>query len=643
MSQPSTFGVLLRRSKFASYDPAISQIYTAPQAHVHRGDFGLKRPMPPMARKKLPYVVVSNVDTREYQTAWVDAERQAKFVKRLDETGISWEISDPWANKTRNHEWMADSEFAPSNSSVPSREDESVSSMQFPRQRNIYYVPPAEFSRYVSKIRSLRPKFHEFLEENRQLSNAELERQHKVQEAKEAVERQGNYGAEASSPRPSVPKGLETEPTNLYATAQVRPLEGEGEARRQPGQRAITSAVAAASSSGTRSNGRAVIGPLQRYSLAAPQFLASHQQSKMLDPSDSESSSSPSPAPHKFAGLSYHHPSPLQAALTSPPIPGFVMPTANYRTGYMAEPPKDIPVLSAHEAPPNMYSTNAQSHVVHAAGTWAAEYNNYDVWYESSGSTKGEQRVKPFRFFDSSTPSSAPSSDAASTASSKATSAAPGFSTFRPMARDAKIVAPPPVVTPFAPPASSTPSSSTSSSTRAPHPFSTTPSSNSPNTPVAPEHSIHLALRPWATAVAQRPNPYYPGTPNYVAAREDHTALQRWATMEQGANGKGNWGAASRRTAGKRGTTYSAGGRASANRSAEVAARQGAAAGKLVNSLSGLMTRMNAGGNPQRASATGSTSSSSGSEELVMQGSPLFSPITTGSHHLDDDPISTTA
>ncbi|KLO19139.1 hypothetical protein SCHPADRAFT_935469 [Schizopora paradoxa] len=92
-STPSTFATLLRRSKFASYDPQIGQVYATHGGYAHRGDYGLKRPL--SLRRRDARITVKNIDSRHQQTEWRSAYLDAKFMKKQEETGCSVTLHDP--------------------------------------------------------------------------------------------------------------------------------------------------------------------------------------------------------------------------------------------------------------------------------------------------------------------------------------------------------------------------------------------------------------------------------------------------------------------------------------------------------------------------------------------------------------------
>ncbi|KDQ33062.1 hypothetical protein PLEOSDRAFT_153272 [Pleurotus ostreatus PC15] len=193
---PSAFTTLLHKSKFASYDPYIKQVYSAPPASAHRGDYGLKRPIP--LRRKNAFITVKSVDSRAQQTEWNHGESQARFIRRWEELGVlpkaraggdkGWERTlGPEAT-----EWLVDSEHCdwqevkqqPGNSSrnllgstmptslldgrgytkkLEANKKESDAREGGHLVPNLDSMNPAEFKRFLNKCRELRPKFIEYL------------------------------------------------------------------------------------------------------------------------------------------------------------------------------------------------------------------------------------------------------------------------------------------------------------------------------------------------------------------------------------------------------------------------------------------------------------------------------------------------
>jgi len=82
---PGSFAAILKQSKFATYHPSISQVYTVFGGHAQRGDWGLKRPLP--ERRRHRRLKISAIDTREQQSWFDSGEADARTVARWDEIG----------------------------------------------------------------------------------------------------------------------------------------------------------------------------------------------------------------------------------------------------------------------------------------------------------------------------------------------------------------------------------------------------------------------------------------------------------------------------------------------------------------------------------------------------------------------------
>lgn len=156
---PSPFGKLLQRSKFASYDPLIGQAYTTYGGHAYRGNWGLKRPLP--NRRKVGFINVQSIDSREQQTEWNSAESSARWIRRWDESGKKIQLMDtgPWHLRNAA-QWSPDSEFSP----ISINEQNTLPLIN----RQLSRVPPMsskQFNRYLERTRSIRPLFKQFLQE----------------------------------------------------------------------------------------------------------------------------------------------------------------------------------------------------------------------------------------------------------------------------------------------------------------------------------------------------------------------------------------------------------------------------------------------------------------------------------------------
>ncbi|KAI0056279.1 hypothetical protein BV25DRAFT_1634423 [Artomyces pyxidatus] len=193
-SPPTPFASLLRRSKFASYDPQIAQVYTTSSANAHRGNWGVKRPL--ALRKPGRFIAIQAVDSREQQTEWRHGQQEALFVERWPELGVrtldrgSWEKHVGVSNRAR---WMLDSEFLVDQKAAE-REAEAFAAFEEERTtqtkgykaapprkkptevwdgvpvRRVSAMTQREYARYMDDLRAQRPAFQEFLVEQTAIS-----------------------------------------------------------------------------------------------------------------------------------------------------------------------------------------------------------------------------------------------------------------------------------------------------------------------------------------------------------------------------------------------------------------------------------------------------------------------------------------
>ncbi|KAF8077618.1 hypothetical protein FPV67DRAFT_1462391 [Lyophyllum atratum] len=192
----SPFAELLRRSKFATYDPAIRQTFSAAPANAHRGDWGLKRPIALRRKKRHP----------AHFTEWNHAENQVRFIRRIEEMGVRPEVvqGTPWQKSLgkAQTDLLLDSDFCPGESSeiqvkkkkkeeeeLPQptavdfsslgnkgrgsygvhREETKTKEVEEKEKAEVYVtanidaMSTREFERYLRKLRSLRPQFQEHI------------------------------------------------------------------------------------------------------------------------------------------------------------------------------------------------------------------------------------------------------------------------------------------------------------------------------------------------------------------------------------------------------------------------------------------------------------------------------------------------
>ena len=175
VTSPSPFATLLRRSKFASYDPKIGQIYTTFGGDSHRGNYGLKRPL--AFRSREPFITIASIDSLQQQTEWSYAEKEARWIRKVAEVSRAPEAThggDLWkkSGPDGKFQWEVDSDFAlgttDKDAALEAKESQGRGYGSTP---NIDAMTPNQFKRYLEKLRTLRPAFREFLEAERAKSS----------------------------------------------------------------------------------------------------------------------------------------------------------------------------------------------------------------------------------------------------------------------------------------------------------------------------------------------------------------------------------------------------------------------------------------------------------------------------------------
>ncbi|CAE6416677.1 unnamed protein product [Rhizoctonia solani] len=177
---PSAFSTLLRRSKFASYDPTINQAYTSYGGFAHRGHWGTKRDLPGKRKHKVqdplvsssggrgsarrnPVAFISALDSSEGQTEWSSAEKDVRWLRRLEELGSGTRLNDTsaWSKRVGNSSGRAignvDSEFGSSESETSQQMSSALPNIQSMSER--------QFKSYITKLRGQREEFHKFLQD----------------------------------------------------------------------------------------------------------------------------------------------------------------------------------------------------------------------------------------------------------------------------------------------------------------------------------------------------------------------------------------------------------------------------------------------------------------------------------------------
>ncbi|KAF8275130.1 mitochondrial ribosomal protein subunit-domain-containing protein [Lactarius quietus] len=172
---PSPFAALLRRSKFASYDPTIGQVYTTHDGNAHRGNWGFKRPL--ALRKRDKFVSVQAVDSPEQQTEWTSRESEARFIQRWEEVAPEPTVRDSWEKHCSDSRSMHQTELAKEDENgnivdpaIQRQADEELGKRQWVASGPlISSMNPRQFTSYLDKLRQERPEFLSFLSEKAQI------------------------------------------------------------------------------------------------------------------------------------------------------------------------------------------------------------------------------------------------------------------------------------------------------------------------------------------------------------------------------------------------------------------------------------------------------------------------------------------
>jgi len=295
-SSPSAFATLLRRSKFASYDPGIGQVYTAPLAHRARGTFGFKRPVPMGPRsQKFQYITVSAAETPWNVMMWESGERSARWTSRMDElrppfepppnapdsTSAGW---NTWLAEVRPDDmktWYDESEFAQALGDdtwvLPGKQETPAANPT----KNWDKLQHKGFSRFLEEKRGLREEFKDWI-----LAHREKHEGMDEPEERREFGRVTEGGAESMTEGEQDRERRETlQPSYPYDAPNMYELYQLLHTRR---------------------------GPSLFFEFLRQRQSEDHQTQLI-------------PAPHPIAALSYQHPSKLQTFLDTPPVSGIVM------------------------------------------------------------------------------------------------------------------------------------------------------------------------------------------------------------------------------------------------------------------------------------------------------------------------------
>ncbi|GAA5980844.1 hypothetical protein JCM5350_003728 [Sporobolomyces pararoseus] len=170
-SSSSSYSALLRRSKLASYNPQIDQVYTTTSPHLARQNFGLKRPLPAATTKTSPFVRISQLDSREGRTVFRKATRETSYVKRWSEVGVGLQ-SEAFSN-LGGKKWetpqvqsrFVDESLAAATSKGGSIKQPGDAGEVPTRTPNFLAMNQNEFESYLDQLEGRREEFRQFVAE----------------------------------------------------------------------------------------------------------------------------------------------------------------------------------------------------------------------------------------------------------------------------------------------------------------------------------------------------------------------------------------------------------------------------------------------------------------------------------------------
>lgn len=343
----SPFASLLRRSRFATFDPQIRQTYYTPPSHASRGSWGLKRPIG--LRRKNAYITLpAPFEDRAQFIEWNRAEDEVRFIRRFEEMQVRPMIKpkSPWSKtlgSKNSSQWLIDSEFcyrsegpeaeevgSGSNENLVQEEAQRAERARLEVQRNtpvsanleslgnagsgnyshrrslqahnqmspnIDAMLPQEFEYYVRRLRRLRPKFKEFLqqialEDHRVLEQRQLEVDSAAKQAVVDSSAKLKHAQSKSNSAMALQTSLDPN-KSLYEVAQSC----------MPNVDRL---------------------PLPNYHR---RFIEAHTSSQFAGLTPSSADVVIEQRPHQVGGLLYNHPSDLHSQLFATPQPGIILQT----------------------------------------------------------------------------------------------------------------------------------------------------------------------------------------------------------------------------------------------------------------------------------------------------------------------------
>ncbi|KAJ2707299.1 hypothetical protein FB645_000810 [Coemansia sp. IMI 203386] len=151
----SAFGRLFRTSKLASFDRGVKQVYaTHPDAFV-KGDWGLKRKMPPNVYTRL--ITLDSLDTKEQIVKFDSANQQYMLTN-------TWKENFPDSSSPEHSKSVSKTGLFAGRHSGEYTESDSTASPKGP-QRNLVVMSREEWKQFLAEARARRSEWKHALEE----------------------------------------------------------------------------------------------------------------------------------------------------------------------------------------------------------------------------------------------------------------------------------------------------------------------------------------------------------------------------------------------------------------------------------------------------------------------------------------------
>jgi len=171
----SSYSALLRRSKLASFNPAIEQVYSTSGGNLSRSNFGLKRPLPQATTQAAPLVRLNKLDNAQKRTEFRKGTKEALFVKKWAEQGHQITSTADAELKPAEYHTAVQSRFVPAafgrGVPAPTAALEEARALAG-RAPNFIEMSEAQFEAWLDALTARRDEFAAFVQQRSGASEA---------------------------------------------------------------------------------------------------------------------------------------------------------------------------------------------------------------------------------------------------------------------------------------------------------------------------------------------------------------------------------------------------------------------------------------------------------------------------------------